>query len=80
MAVDTVFYQSNLEGAVFKMADCRRADFRKAKLGSADFTGAKVGGANFVGAFNISAQVASLLDAQGVAATGSEVDKAAGAS
>jgi len=80
MAVDTVFYQSNLEGAVFKMADCRRADFRRAELGSADFTGAKIGGANFAGAFNIPAQVASLLDAQGVAATGSEVGKSAGAS
>ena len=31
-AVDTVFYRSNLERAVFKMADCRRADFREAEL------------------------------------------------
>lgn len=79
-AVDTVFYRSNLEGAVFKMADCRRADFREAKLGSADFRGAKIGGAKFAGAFNVPAEIASLLDAQGVAATGSEVGTAGGAS
>jgi hypothetical protein len=79
-AVDTVFYRSNLERAVFKMADCRRADFREAELGRADFTGAKIGGAKFAGALNIPAEVAQLLDAQGVAASGSEVGKAGGAS
>jgi hypothetical protein len=89
-AVETVFYRSNLEGAVFKMADCRRAnfrdaelghaDFRGAKIGGADFTGAKIGGAKFAGALNVPAEVASLLDAEGVGVIGSEVGKAGGAS
>jgi Pentapeptide repeats (9 copies) len=74
-AVETVFYRSKLQRAVFNEADLRGADFREAELGGAKFSGAKIGGARFAGALNIPDEVASLLDAQGVAADGSQVGK-----
>ena len=79
-AVETVFFRSKLQRAVFNKADLRGADFREAELSGAKFTGAKVGGAKFAGALDIPKEIASLLDAQGVAADGSEVAKVNGRS
>lgn len=82
-----VFEGANCQGANFRDANCQGAKFGGADLANADFTGAKIGGARFrtkpesnggkiVSAKNIPTQVASHLDAEGIAAPNSVVSAA----
>lgn len=48
--MNTIFYQSNLEGSVLRKADLRNADLRNANIKGAIFSNAKLEGADLTGA------------------------------